>query len=92
MSIDTAIKRRSAGGVPFIPLGPGVTPDATKGASWRAQAGWSYGRGVAELTHGADDEIDYYQERRVRRLARIKQEDEIILRVIIKMITGGMMR
>ena len=43
MSIDTAAKRRAAGGVVFLPLGPGVTPDVAKGADWRARAAWSYG-------------------------------------------------
>lgn len=42
MAIDTAAKRRSAGGVAFLPLGPGVTPDAAKPVAWRQQAAWSY--------------------------------------------------
>jgi hypothetical protein len=42
MAIDTAKKRRAASGVPFVPLGIGVTPDATKPAAWRRQSGWSY--------------------------------------------------
>jgi hypothetical protein len=41
--IDTAAKRRSAGGVPFLPIGPGVTPDSGKDAFWRASSAWSYG-------------------------------------------------
>jgi hypothetical protein len=40
--IDTAAKRRSAAGVAFLPLGPGVTPNAAKNAAWRQQAGWGY--------------------------------------------------
>lgn len=40
--IDTAAKRRSAAGVHFWPLSPGVTPDAAKPAAWRQQAGWGY--------------------------------------------------
>jgi hypothetical protein len=40
--IDTAAKRRSAAGVPFLPLGPGVTPDAAKPVAWRQQVGWGY--------------------------------------------------
>jgi hypothetical protein len=40
--IDTAANRRSAAGVPFLPVGPGVTPDAGKPAAWRQQAGWGY--------------------------------------------------
>lgn len=42
MAIDTATKRRSAAGVAFLPLGPGVTPDAAKGEPWRRSAGWGY--------------------------------------------------
>lgn len=42
MAIDTAAKRRAAAGVPFLPLGPGVTPDATKAQAWRQQVAWSY--------------------------------------------------
>jgi len=40
--IDTAKKRRAAAGVPFLPLGPNVTPNAAKDIKWRSQAGWSY--------------------------------------------------
>jgi hypothetical protein len=46
MAIDTAAKRRSAAGVPFLPLGPGVSPDSDKDAFWRQCAGWGYG-GIA---------------------------------------------
>lgn len=42
MAIDTATKRRAAAGVPFLPIGPSVTPDATRGVVWRASAAWSY--------------------------------------------------
>lgn len=42
MAIDTAAKRRSAAGVPFLPLGPGVTPDASKPVAWRQQSAWGY--------------------------------------------------
>lgn len=42
MAIDSAEKRRSAAGVPFLPLGPGVTPNASKDAEWRQQVAWSY--------------------------------------------------
>lgn len=51
--IDSAEKRRAAGGVPFLPLGPGVTPNASKDAEWRAQAGWSYS-GFLEAAEGGD--------------------------------------
>lgn len=40
--IDTAEKRRAVAGVPFPPLGPGVTPNAAKDAEWRRQAAGSY--------------------------------------------------
>lgn len=55
MAIDTAAKRRSAAGLPFLPLGPGVTPDAGKGQAWRQQAGWGYSGILAlevDLPHG----------------------------------------
>lgn len=42
MAIDTAEKRRSAAGVPFVVLGPGVTPNAAKDQEWRQQSAWSY--------------------------------------------------
>ena len=42
MPIDSAGKRRSAGGVGFVPLGPGVSPDAARAPAWRQQAGWGY--------------------------------------------------
>lgn len=42
MPIDTAEKRRSAAGVPSLPVGPGVTPDASQDEAWRQQAGWGY--------------------------------------------------
>ena len=40
--LDTPEKRRAAAGVPFVPLGLGVTPNASKGVAWRKQAAWSY--------------------------------------------------
>lgn len=43
MAIDSAAKRRSAAGVGFFLLGPGVTPDATPDQFWRQSAAWSYG-------------------------------------------------
>lgn len=42
MAIDTAQKRRSAGGVPYLPMGPNVTPDAAKPVAWRQESAWSY--------------------------------------------------
>ena len=42
MAIDTAERRRSAAGVGFWVVGPGVTPNSGKDAEWRQQAGWGY--------------------------------------------------
>ncbi len=42
MAIDTAEKRKSAAGVGFWVVGPGVTPNASRDAEWRQQAGWGY--------------------------------------------------
>lgn len=42
MAIDTAEKRRSVAGIPFFPLGPGVTPNASPDQEWRQQVGWGY--------------------------------------------------
>ena len=42
MAIDSAEKRKSAAGVGFWIFGPGVTPNASKDAEWRQQAGWGY--------------------------------------------------
>lgn len=49
MAIDTAAKRRAAGGVAFLPVGPGVTPNVAKPVTWRQQAAWSYS-GIAPFT------------------------------------------
>src|SRR5687767_15295032 len=40
MAIDTAEKRKSISGIPF--LIPGVTPNASKDQEWRQESGWSY--------------------------------------------------
>lgn len=40
MAIDTAEKRKSISGMPF--LIPGVTPNASKDGEWRQESGWSY--------------------------------------------------
>ncbi len=42
MAINNAEKRRSAGGVGFWIVGPGVTPNSSKDSEWRQQAGWGY--------------------------------------------------
>ena len=52
MAIDTAVKRRAAAGVPFLPLGPGVTPDAAKPSSWRKQSAWGYAGGTVTAPMG----------------------------------------
>lgn len=40
MAIDTAEKRKSISGIPYI--APGVTPNSSQDQEWRQQAGWSY--------------------------------------------------
>lgn len=42
MAIDNIEKRRSAGGVGFWVVGPGVTPNINKDIEWRVQSGWGY--------------------------------------------------
>lgn len=42
MAIDTVERRRSAAGVGFFVVGPGVTPNAAQDAEWRQQAAWGY--------------------------------------------------
>lgn len=42
MAIDSAAKRRNVSGIAAIPLGPGVTPNASPGVAWRQQVGWGY--------------------------------------------------
>lgn len=42
MAIDTAARRRNVSGVPFLPLGLGVTPNATKNEAWRRRIAWNY--------------------------------------------------
>ena len=46
MAVDIAEDRRAASGVPFLPLGPGVTVNVAKDAEWRVQVAWGYS-GVA---------------------------------------------
>ena len=43
MAIDSAAKRKGVAGIPAIPLGPNITPDATKAQFWRQTAAWGYG-------------------------------------------------
>ena len=42
MAIDPAEDRRAASGVPFLPLGPGITINVAKDAEWRVQVAWGY--------------------------------------------------
>jgi hypothetical protein len=42
VAVDTPTKRRAVSGVPFLPLGPGVTPTADGGINWRAAVAWGY--------------------------------------------------
>lgn len=67
--IDDAEKRRAASGVPFLPVGPGVTPEATKDTDWRQQAAWSYS-GVGVSGEVVDEETVDYLIRARRRLRR----------------------
>lgn len=48
--LNTPLKRRTAAGVPFLPLGPSVTPDVNKDAAWRRQVAWGY----LQLVSGGD--------------------------------------
>ena len=52
MAIDTAAKRRSAGGLAFFVFGPGVTPDAAKAQPWRQSSAWGYGGILAGASSG----------------------------------------
>lgn len=42
MAIDSAEKRRAVAGIAAHPMGPAVTPNASKDAEWRQQVAWSY--------------------------------------------------
>lgn len=42
MAIDTAAKRMTVGGVPFLPLGVNVFPGTTGTILGRAAAAWTY--------------------------------------------------
>ena len=66
MAIDSAEKRRSAAGVPFLPLGPGVTANAAKDIEWRAQAAWGYSGIAAFSAPSARTPFVYRSPRRMR--------------------------
>lgn len=53
MAIDSAEKRRAISGIPFFPLGLGVTPNLAKDAEWRQQVGWSYSGIAVTASSGA---------------------------------------
>lgn len=59
MAIDTAAKRRSVASVAFLPLGEGVTPDATPGVEWRQQVGWGYS-GIAAGADGGEEDTPFW--------------------------------
>ena len=42
MAIDTAEKRRDVAGIAAFPMGPAVTPNASKDSEWRQQVAWGY--------------------------------------------------
>ena len=50
MAIDTATKRRAAAHI-GVPIGLGVTPDATPEYEWRASVSWSYYLEAAPVSH-----------------------------------------
>ena len=51
MAIDSKEKRASVSGINMI-NGPGVTPNASKDAEWRQEAGYSYSGIAAETPVG----------------------------------------
>ena len=42
MAIDNAEKRKCVAGIPFWPMSPSVTPNASKDQEWRQEAGHGY--------------------------------------------------
>lgn len=60
MAVDTAEKRRSVGGLPF--LIPGVTPNSAQDQEWRQESGWGYSGilvGVPSAVSITSDILDY---------------------------------
>lgn len=53
MAIDSREKRQSVVAISFYPMGPSVTPNASKDQEWRQEAGYSYS-GIAA---GAPQEV-----------------------------------
>ena len=64
-AMDSPEKRRAASGVPFLPLGPGVTPNGAKDVEWRAQAAWGYS-GIAGFSATASAPFVYRRRRRLK--------------------------
>lgn len=65
MAIDTAERRRSVAGLPFLPLGPGVTPDSNKDVGWRYQVAWNYS-GVAVVVEARSRVLTFFGGQRDR--------------------------
>jgi hypothetical protein len=42
VAIDNAEKRKNVAAIGYWLFGPGVTPNSSKDAEWRQQAGWGY--------------------------------------------------
>ena len=67
MSLTTSNGRRSAAGVPFLPLGPGIVPGSTP-PSIRQQAGWGYSGLPVGAQAPVPTEVFHFVYRRDRRL------------------------
>lgn len=50
------------------------------------------GYGIRTIKGHADDEVGDHQQHHRRRLARIKSEEEMILKIIVKMVTEDMLQ
>ena len=62
MAVDTAEKRKAVAGIPYWPLSPGVTPNASPGAEWRYEVAWSYG-GLESVVSAMGLPVQKYGER-----------------------------
>lgn len=67
MSLATPDGRRSASGLPFLPLGPGIVPGSTPPAI-RQQAGWGYSGLPVGAQAAAPAAVFHFIYRRDRRL------------------------